>query len=126
MSKRVTESTQQQNSNGDQQGGASSQSKKFTITPELCLAINNIDYVLRFIQPFVKELGLEQTLERLEVLNGEMVAQSCRRTLSTLVQNAVENVENKILEVLDIVGEKVNFASFLFRNTKSFTNSSFL
>jgi hypothetical protein len=32
---------------------------------------------------------------------------SCERTLYTLVQNALENVENKILEVLDMVGEKV-------------------
>ena len=30
-----------------------------------------------------------------------------RRTLSTLIVNTVENVENKILEVLDVIGERV-------------------
>ncbi|TRY76437.1 hypothetical protein TCAL_00056 [Tigriopus californicus] len=80
---------------------------KYEITPSLCLAINNIDYVLEFIQPFVAALGMEETLEKLETLNGEMVANSCRRTLQTLVQNAVENVENKIFEILDTIGEKM-------------------
>ena len=52
---------------------------------------------------------------RLEALDGETVANSCRRTLTTLVQNAMENVENKILEVLDMVGEKV-ILKFFDRN----------
>ncbi len=77
------------------------------MTPKLCLAINNIDFVLEFIGPFAQELGLEETLTKLEALNGEAVAVACRRTLNTLVQNATENVENKIFEVLDLVGEKV-------------------
>ena len=36
----------------------------------------------------------------------------CRRTLSTLIVNTVENVENKILEVLDVIGERVSANSF--------------
>ena len=71
------------------------------------MAINNIDYVLEFIKPFSTDLGMEETLHKLEVLDGEDVAISCRRTLTTLVHNAVDNVENKILEVLDMVGERV-------------------
>ena len=71
------------------------------------MAINNIDYVLEFIKPFSTDLGLEETLHKLEVLDGEDVSNSCRRTLATLVHNAVDNVENKILEVLDMVGEKM-------------------
>ena len=88
------------------------QQGKFSVTPQLCLAINNIDYVLQFIKPFVTELGMEETLVKLQALDGEMVASSCRRTLTTLVQNALENVENKILEVLDMVGEKVSISYF--------------
>lgn len=96
MCRRVTLSQQTEKKDG-----------KYEITPSLCLAINNIDYVLEFIQPFVAALGMEETLEKLETLNGEMVANSCRRTLQTLVQNAVENVENKIFEILDTIGEKM-------------------
>ena len=27
---------------------------KFVVTPQICLAINDIDYVLQFIDPFVR------------------------------------------------------------------------
>ena len=85
------------------------QDKKLTfeVTPQLCLAINNIDYVLQYIRPFVNELGIDEIVEKLRVLNGDLVANSCKRTLQTLVHNAVDNVENKIFEVLDLIGEKM-------------------
>ena len=76
-----------------------SKNSEFKVTAELCLAINNIDYVLQYIRPFVSELGIEDTVEKLRVLNGDLVANSCKRTLQTLLHNAVDNVENKIFEV---------------------------
>jgi len=42
------------------------------VTPALCLAINNIDYVLEFVEPFVKELSTEDTLDKLETLSGSV------------------------------------------------------
>jgi len=87
--------------------GGSNNGAHFKINKALCLAINNIDYVLQYIQPFVNDLGYDTTLSGLKDLNGDMVAASCRRTLTTLVQNAMENVENKILEILEEVGEKM-------------------
>ena len=50
---------------------------------------------------------MEDTLGKLQALDGDLVASVCRNTLTILVQNAMENVENKIYEVLDIIGEKV-------------------
>ena len=52
-----------------------------------------------------------------------MVANSCRRTLTTLIQNAMENVENKILEVLEDVGEKMApvIKDFLLKSTNLVT-----
>ena len=50
---------------------------------------------------------MEDTLARLQALDGDQVAAACRTTLTILVQNAMENVENKIFEVLDIIAEKV-------------------
>ena len=50
---------------------------------------------------------MEDTLTQLQVLDGDQVATACRTTLNILVQNAMENVENKIFEVLDIIAEKV-------------------
>ena len=42
-----------------------------------------------------------------------------RRTLSTLIVNTVENVENKILEVLDVIGERMApvIQKFLFEGS---------
>jgi len=96
---------------------------KFQVSESLCLAINNIDYVLQYIQPFVNELGYEPTLSGLSSLNGDMVANSCRRTLTTLIQNAMENVENKILVVLETVGEKMApvIKDFLLKSTNLVT-----
>ena len=46
-------------------------------------------------------------MEKLRVLNGDLVATSCQRTLHTLLHNAVDNVENKIFQVLDLIGDKM-------------------
>ena len=54
---------------------------------------------------------MEETLAQLQALDGDQVAAACRTTLNILVQNAMENVENKIFEVLDIIAEKVNSTS---------------
>ena len=55
-----------------------------------------------------------------------MVANSCRRTLTTLIQNAVENVENKILEVLENLGEQMApvIKDFLVKSTNLVTYAS--
>ena len=56
MCRRVFESSQQQPRSSSR---GVRNSAKFEVTNELCLAINNIDYVLQFIKPFVTELGKE-------------------------------------------------------------------
>ena len=71
----------------------------------------------------LQELGYEPTLSGLSSLNGDMVANSCRRTLTTLIQNAMENVENKILEVLETIGEQMApvIKDFLLKSTNLVT-----
>ena len=72
---------------------------------------------------YYQELGYEPTLSGLRSLNGDMVANSCKITLTTLVENAMENVENKILEVLENVGEKMApvIKDFLLKSTNLVT-----
>ena len=71
----------------------------------------------------MQELGYDPTLSGLSSLNGDMVANSCRRTLTTLIQNAMENVENKILEVLETIGEQMApvIKDFLLKSTNLVT-----
>ena len=66
---------------------------------EQCFAVNNIDYVLQVINPLVLELGMSDVLETLEAENGGLVADACKKTVKTMLRNAVENVENQILQV---------------------------
>lgn len=100
--------------------------RKFVVTTHQCLAINNIDNVLKFIQPFVQtELGIDEVLEKLKILKGANVAAACRRTLHTLIQNAIENVENKIFEVLDTIGSRMApvIQRFLVEGSSRMTSS---
>ena len=68
-------------------------------TVEQCHAINNIEFVLQSIRPFVDELQVNEILSRIEELNGGLVADACRKTIKILIENAVENVENQIINV---------------------------
>jgi hypothetical protein len=54
---------------------------EFEVSTQLCLAINNIDFVLQYIRPFIEELGIDDIVDKLRVLNGDLVATSCKRTL---------------------------------------------
>lgn len=73
-----------------------------------CLAINNIDYVRQSIQPFVKELGLDDIIKKLAEFQSPSAAEHCRATLQLVMDNAVETVKNKILDLLETVVEKVS------------------
>ena len=94
------------------------------VNSKLCLAINNIDYILDFIRyvvlplfsrgtfiffyrPFAEKLEIESTITMLEANCGKEVAEACQKTIDTLVLNTCENMENKIIDVLEIIGDKV-------------------
>ncbi|XP_046996115.1 protein unc-13 homolog 4B isoform X1 [Schistocerca americana] len=80
---------------------------KFEVTNEWCLAINNIDYVRQSIVPFVSELGMEEIITSLANFRSQTEAEHCRETLQLVIDNDVETVRNKILELLETVAEKM-------------------
>nr|CAD7408513.1 unnamed protein product [Timema cristinae] len=82
--------------------------KKFEVTTEWCLAINNIEYVRQSIVPFVNELGMEEIVTSLGDYRSQNAADHCRKTLQLVIDNAVDTVGNKILELLETVAEKVD------------------
>ena len=85
-------------------------------TVEQCLAINNIDLVMSYINPFIADLGIESVLEKLEQQKGGLVSDACRKTIRTLMKNSVENVENQIYTILEDIGSKMapTIERFLF------------
>lgn len=91
-------------------------SQNLQCSAEQCLAINNIEYVKTYINPFVSELGIDGILSSLEDQKGGLVADACRKTIRTLMKNSIENVENQILSILEDVGSKMapTIERFLF------------
>jgi hypothetical protein len=59
------------------------------------------------MKPISEKLGMRTILRQLTEKNGKSVADQCERTLVTVMENANENVNNKIVEVLEKVGYKV-------------------
>lgn len=54
--------------------------KKFQVTTEWCLAINNIDYIRQSIHSFVKEMGVDEIIRNMSDFRGPMDAQRCSDT----------------------------------------------
>lgn len=81
--------------------------KKFQVTNEWCLAINNIEYVRQSLEPFTDELGMQDILEKLSNLKSPLDAQRCQHTLENVIANAIDTVRNKIIELLETVVSKV-------------------
>lgn len=94
--------------------------KKFVVTNEWCLAINNIDYVRETLEPFTRDLGMENVIQKISDLKSPVEAQRCQHTLENMIANAIDTVKNKIIELLEVVVSKVGGNFFKFRNIKSF------
>lgn len=81
--------------------------KKFEVTKEWCLAINNIDYVRQSLKPFSEQMGVENVIQKLADLRSPLEAQRCQLTLENVIANAIDTVKNKIIELLEMVANKV-------------------
>ncbi|KAL0270000.1 UNVERIFIED_CONTAM: hypothetical protein PYX00_007554 [Menopon gallinae] len=81
--------------------------QKFQVTPEWCLAINNIDYVRNSIRTFIHELGMEDIIKALADFQSPTAANHCKNTLINIIESAIETVGNKILELQDTVVNKM-------------------
>jgi len=79
------------------------------------LAVNNIDYVKQSIHPFVHALGLSQLMDNLANYKSEISADHCQKTLDLVVDNAVDTVNNKIIDLLQTVVNKVSGETVFIR-----------
>lgn len=81
--------------------------KKFEVTNEWCLAINNIEYVRQALQPFTEELDMKTVIEQLSELKSTMEAERCQATLNNVIANAIDTVKNEIISLLEKVVKKM-------------------
>uniref|UniRef100_A0A182VXG9 Uncharacterized protein n=1 Tax=Anopheles minimus TaxID=112268 RepID=A0A182VXG9_9DIPT len=82
--------------------------KKFEVTTEWCLAINNIDYIRQSLKPFATELGVEDILSKLGDVQSSIEADRCKETLRTVLDNAIDTEKNKILDLVEKLARKMS------------------
>ncbi|XP_062536569.1 protein unc-13 homolog 4B isoform X2 [Armigeres subalbatus] len=81
--------------------------KKFEVTPEWCLAINNIDYIRQSLKPFASELGVDDIINRLSDVQSPSEAERCAQTLRAVLENAIDTEKNKILDLVEKLAKKM-------------------
>ncbi|XP_055524465.1 protein unc-13 homolog 4B isoform X3 [Wyeomyia smithii] len=81
--------------------------KKFVVTQEWCLAINNIDYIRQSLKPFATELGVDDIIAKLSEVESPMEAERCADTLRAVLENAIDTERNKILDLVEKLARKM-------------------
>lgn len=81
--------------------------KKFIVTIEWCLAINNIEFVRETLEPFTRDLGMDGVIQKISDIKSPLEAERCHQTLENVIANAIDTVKNKIIELLEVVISKV-------------------
>ncbi|XP_018351184.1 PREDICTED: BAI1-associated protein 3 isoform X3 [Trachymyrmex septentrionalis] len=81
--------------------------KRFTISTAWCFAINNIDYIRTSIAPLAQDLGLQDIIDALGEHKTHEEADRCQQTLQLIINNATDTVKNKIIELLEVVANKM-------------------
>ncbi|CAH1712257.1 unnamed protein product [Chironomus riparius] len=100
--------------------------KKFEVTSEWCLAINNIDYIRQSIHSFVKEMGVDDIIRNMSDFRGPLDAQRCSDTLQNVIENAIDIGKNKIYELTQKLARKMSPAMrrFLVEGAELFDQDS--
>ncbi|XP_065080920.1 protein unc-13 homolog 4B isoform X5 [Ochlerotatus camptorhynchus] len=81
--------------------------RKFEVTTEWCLAINNIDYIRQSLKLFASELGVDDIINRLSEVQSPSEADRCANTLRAVLENAVDTEKNKILDLVEKLAKKM-------------------
>lgn len=81
--------------------------KKFEVTQEWCLAINNIDYIRQSLKPFASELGVDDIITKLSDVQSPIEADRCAETLRAVLENAIDTERNKILDLVEKLARKM-------------------
>lgn len=82
--------------------------KKFYVSTAWCFAINNIDYIKTSIGPLAHDLGFQSIVDAFAEKKTQQEADRCQQTLQLIIDNATDTVKNKIIELLQVVANKMS------------------
>lgn len=93
----------------EKMGGRVSESKTedFYATPELCVIINDIDYVRDNLSKFITELGVDGIIGKLIAYRSRADAHRCQETVKNMMENAMDTIDNQIIEFIEQVAYKM-------------------
>ncbi|XP_034664063.1 protein unc-13 homolog 4B isoform X4 [Drosophila subobscura] len=81
--------------------------KMFILSEEWCLAINNMDYIRQSLPSFIKELGIDNVIQKLGEYRTNLEADRCSSTIHAVIENALDTERNQIVELIEIVAHKM-------------------
>lgn len=79
-----------------------SNDKRFEVTTQWCVAINNIEYIIQSLPTFVKELKVDEVIKKLQDCRGPEEMAKCDQTLKQLMTNHKEILGKKLSSLIDI------------------------
>ena len=79
---------------------------------QLCIRLNDIEYVREEISKIPTALKFDAIIRRLSEVEGDEQAVNARRTLTNLIEAANDNVATCFNELVYSVGEKVRYYVF--------------
>lgn len=80
---------------------------RFDVTDQLCIAVNNIEQVRRYLSSLPVQLDFERVLDGLLIEHGSVGSEQCGLTLHTMLASADEDMLNVIGKVVRHVGQKM-------------------
>ncbi|XP_071479475.1 protein unc-13 homolog D-like [Diadema antillarum] len=80
---------------------------RFDITDQLCIAINNIEQVRKYLSNLPAQLDFERVLDGVLIEYGSVGSEQCSQTLHTMLSSADEDMLNVVGRVVKHVGQKM-------------------
>lgn len=80
---------------------------EFYVTPSLCLTINDIEYLQKNLSTFIAELDMDDIIAKLAICRSHADAQRCRLTLKSIIENAMDSIENQITDLIEHIAYKM-------------------
>ena len=74
---------------------------------QLCIAINNIEQVRRYLSSLPQQLDYERVLDGVLIEHGSVGVEQCKQTIHTMLSSADEDMLNVIAKVVKRVGFKM-------------------
>ncbi|KAF7995549.1 hypothetical protein HCN44_006656 [Aphidius gifuensis] len=81
--------------------------KKFQVSIAWCYAINNIDYIKTSIEPLANDLGFRNIINSLDEIKTKQESDRCRESLQRIIDEAKDNVNHRIDQLLEVVAYKM-------------------